>query len=242
MPVSSSNVQGEILRGVWRQQPNLVYSPLGVLNLLYLARSIAGAELVRSLEPGFLPVTALNSSNVSFRSSTTVYHSETSLPQTFLQLLETSRANTQADDKVPVHRLNLNNNNSININLGTLGSSEENFLTSSKTIRKIPMVVIRAEMRTIRTADAEMVEFVVGDTLSVQLLLPVSINGLGSVVDNIETLLLTLHQTSDRKPVQLRLPLIQLGGLKLMQSNSYSRAFLFTTGLQKPRFFVIWKS
>lgn len=102
------------------------------------------------------------------------------------------------------------NTNKLQVSLANSKMSEEAFLVNSKLTKVIPMAVMYAEMNVAKFDQWEIVEVNLNPEMSLQILLPAQINGLGAVLNETQGVISSAGKGIN-KNVELKLPIFLSG-------------------------------
>ena len=207
LPVSAFST---LLLNLLKTGSNPVFSPFSLLKLTHMVHSLQAGESSPYPELKIGTLQDLNKIIPSFKSN---IHINTScineISSGFSEVASFVGATLEVTSDT-CDKFSILNTNKLQVSLANSKMSEEAFLVNSKLTKVIPMAVMYAEMNVAKFDQWEIVEVNLNPEMSLQILLPAQINGLGAVLNETQGVISSAGKGIN-KNVELKLPIFLSG-------------------------------
>ena len=210
LPVSAFST---LLLNLLKTGSNPVFSPFSLLKLTHVVHSLLDTPAGESSPYPELKIGTLQDLKKIIPSFKSNIHINTScineISSGFSEVASFVGATLEVtSDKCD--KFSILNTNKLQVSLANSKISEEVFLVNSKLTKVIPMAVIYAEMNVAKFDQWEIVEMNLNPEMSLQILLPAQINGLGAVLNETQGGISSAGKGIN-KNVELKLPIFLSG-------------------------------
>ena len=210
LPVSAFST---LLLNLLKTGSNPVFSPFSLLKLTHVVHSLQDTPAGESSPYPELKIGTLQDLKKIIPSFKSNIHINTScineISSGFSEVASFVGATLEVtSDKCDT--FSILNTNKLQVSLANSKISEEVFLVNSKLTKVIPMAVIYAEMNVAKFDQWEIVEMNLNPEMSLQILLPAQINGLGAVLNETQGGISSAGKGIN-KNVELKLPIFLSG-------------------------------